>query len=196
MLPGAEIFYELLKLGKFYRDNLHLVLQNTVFGYVVGGSVDHTQVTENRVHCGLIVDDNLNKTLKKIWEIEGVHIEPKVDTEVSLCENHFVSTHRRSCEGRLSNAPFLAIRTLQQLAKDEKSRFLIASETLLYDTYMDDIVRGAPDLQLQSQLKDILQSCAMNLHKWSSNSLELLNNSLSSDVEHSFSTDIDLSVKT
>ncbi|GFX97539.1 integrase catalytic domain-containing protein [Trichonephila clavipes] len=101
---------------------------------------------------------------------------------------------------RLSNAPFLAIRTLQQLAKDEKSRFPLASETLLYDTYMDDIVSGAPDLetaqQLQSQLKDALQSCGMNLHKWSSNFPELLNSSLSSDVEHSFSTDIDLSVKT
>ncbi|GFS81105.1 integrase catalytic domain-containing protein [Trichonephila clavipes] len=100
----------------------------------------------------------------------------------------------------LSNAPFLAIRTLQQLAKDEKSGFILASETLLYDTYMDDIVSGAPDLetaqQLQSQLKDALQSCGMNLHKWSSNSPELLNSSLSSDVEHSFSTDIDISVKT
>ncbi|GFW37752.1 integrase catalytic domain-containing protein [Trichonephila clavipes] len=67
-------------------------------------------------------------------------------------------------------------------------------------TNMDDIVSGAPDLetaqQLQSQLKDALQSCGMNLHKWSSNSPELLNSSLSSDVEHSFSTDIDLSVKT
>ncbi|GFW54613.1 integrase catalytic domain-containing protein [Trichonephila clavipes] len=65
---------------------------------------------------------------------------------------------------------------------------------------MDDIVSRAPDLetaqQLQSQLKDALQSCGMNLHKWSSNSPELLNSSLSSDVEHSFSTDIDLSVKT
>ncbi|GFX18270.1 integrase catalytic domain-containing protein [Trichonephila clavipes] len=102
MLLGAEIFYELLKPGKFYCDNSHLVLQNTVFGYVVSGSVDHThtQVTENRVHCGLIVDDDLNKTLKKFWEIEGVHIEPKVDTEVSLCEDHFVRTHRRNCEGR------------------------------------------------------------------------------------------------
>ncbi|GFX57965.1 integrase catalytic domain-containing protein [Trichonephila clavipes] len=261
MLLGAEIFYELLKPGKFYCDNSHLVLQNTVFGYVVSGSVD--QVTENRVHCGLIVDDDLNKTLKKFWEIEGVHIEPKVDTEVSLCEDHFVRTNRRNCEGEvkedvfetisrfrrhkfafttdiqkmyrqilinpdqqdlqriiwkhgldaeiltyrlktvtygLSNAPFLAIRTLQQLAKDEKSRFPLASETLLYDTYMDDIVSGAPELetaqQLQSQLKDALQSCGMNLHKWSSNSPELLNSSLSSDVEHSFSTDIDLSVKT
>ncbi|GFW61930.1 DUF1758 domain-containing protein [Trichonephila clavipes] len=100
MLLGAEIFYELLKPGKFYCDNSHLVLQNTVFGYVVSGSVDHTQVTKNRVHCGLIVDDDLNKTLKKFCEIEGVHIEPKVDTVVSLCEDHFVRTHRRNCEGR------------------------------------------------------------------------------------------------
>ncbi|GFX22242.1 integrase catalytic domain-containing protein [Trichonephila clavipes] len=138
MLLGAEIFYELLKPGKFYCDHSHLVLQNTVFGYVA-------------VTYGL------------------------------------------------SDAPFLAIRTLQQLGKDEKSRFPLASETLSYDTYMD-IMSGAPDLetpqQLQLQLKDALQSCGMNLHKWSSNSPELLNSLLSSDVEHSFSTDIDLSVKT
>ncbi|GFW12654.1 DUF5641 domain-containing protein [Trichonephila clavipes] len=56
-----------------------------------------------------------------------------------------------------------------QLAKDEKSRFPLASETLLYDTYMYDIVSGAPDLetvhQLQSQLKDDLQSCANRVAK-------------------------------
>ncbi|GFW87394.1 integrase catalytic domain-containing protein [Trichonephila clavipes] len=108
------------------------MLQNTVFGYVVSGSVDHThtQVPENRVHCGLIVNDDLNKTLKKFWEIEGVHIEPKVDTEVSLCEDHFVRTHRRNCEGRyvvsmtlnkdpscLGNSKDIAIRRLNSLWK-------------------------------------------------------------------------------
>ncbi|GFX42710.1 integrase catalytic domain-containing protein [Trichonephila clavipes] len=104
------------------------MLQNTVFGYVVSGSVD--QVTENRVHCRLIVDDDLNKTLKKFWEIEGVHIEPKVDTEASLCEDHFVRTHRRNCEGRyvvsmalnkvpscLGNSKDIAIRRLNSLRK-------------------------------------------------------------------------------
>ncbi|GFW34798.1 integrase catalytic domain-containing protein [Trichonephila clavipes] len=120
-------------------------------------------------------------------------------TNCVLCEE--ILTYRlKTVTYGLSNAPFLAIRTLQQLAKDEKSRFPLASETLLYNTYMDDIVSGAPDLetaqQLQSQLKDALQSCGMNLHKWSSNSPELLNSPLSSDVEHSYSTDIDLSVKT
>ncbi|GBL80867.1 hypothetical protein AVEN_26288-1 [Araneus ventricosus] len=100
----------------------------------------------------------------------------------------------------MSNAPFLAIRTLEQLAEDEKLRFLLASEVLLHDTYMDDIVSGPPDLKtvrrLQSQLRDALQSCGMTLHKWSSNSPELLNSSLSKHVEHSFSVDTDLSLKT
>ncbi|GFW92497.1 integrase catalytic domain-containing protein [Trichonephila clavipes] len=48
MLLGAEIFYELLKPAKFYCDNSHLVLQNTVFGYVVSGSIDHTSYRESR----------------------------------------------------------------------------------------------------------------------------------------------------
>ncbi|GBM66555.1 hypothetical protein AVEN_251973-1 [Araneus ventricosus] len=69
----------------------------------------------------------------------------------------------------MSNAPFLAIGTLQQLAEDEKSRFPLASEVLLHDTYMDDIVSGASDLKtarrLQSQLREALQSCGMTLHK-------------------------------
>ncbi|GBM17928.1 hypothetical protein AVEN_111081-1 [Araneus ventricosus] len=369
MLLGAEIFYELLRPGQIYAQNSQLLLQNTVFGYVVSGSVD--QVAEDRVHCGLILDDDLNKTLKQFWEIESVDVECTGNTEASLCEDHFVRTHKRNKDGRyvvsmalsrypsclgnskdravrqlnslwkrlskdseylslytdflreyedlghlervvessepptqyyiphhgvlrpdklttklrvvfnassptttsislndtmkgdviedvfqtisrfrrhkfaftidiqkmyrqilinpdqqdlqrivwktgpnaevsayrlktvtygMSNAPFLAIRTLQQLAEDEKSRFPLASEVLLHDTYMDDIVRGAPDLEtarrLQSQLRDALKSCGMTLHKWSSNSPELLNSSLSTDVEQSFSVDTDLSVKT
>ncbi|GBO13668.1 hypothetical protein AVEN_149097-1 [Araneus ventricosus] len=107
--------------------------------------------------------------------------------------------NRTQCRGvSLSNAPFLAIRTLQQLAEDEKLRF--PSEVLLHDTYMYNIVSGAPDLEttrrLQSQLRDALRSCGMTLHKWSSNSPELLNSLLSTDVEHSFSVDTDLFVKT
>ncbi|GBM88021.1 hypothetical protein AVEN_149364-1 [Araneus ventricosus] len=100
----------------------------------------------------------------------------------------------------MSKAPFLAIRTLQQLAKDEKLRFPLASEDLLHHTYMDDIVSGAPDLEtalrLQSQLRDVLQSFLITLHKWSSSYPELLNIALSSDMEHSFSVDTYMSVKT
>ncbi|GFV20595.1 uncharacterized protein TNCV_776411 [Trichonephila clavipes] len=132
--------------------------------------------------------------LKKKWHVDPIRFAtPGLDAEI-------LTYRLKTVTYGLSNAPFLAIRTLQQLAKDEKSRFPLASETLLYDMYMDDIVSGALDLetaqQLQLQLKDALQSCGMNLHKWSSNSPELLNSSLSLDAEHSFSTGIDISVKT
>ncbi|GFW06781.1 integrase catalytic domain-containing protein [Trichonephila clavipes] len=45
-----------------------------------------------------------------------------------------------------SSAPFLAVRTLKQLAMDEASRFPFASKVALQDVYMDDIVSGAQDL--------------------------------------------------
>ncbi|GFQ63949.1 uncharacterized protein TNCT_542731 [Trichonephila clavata] len=87
-----------------------------------------------------------------------------------------------------SSAPFLAIRTLKQLAMDEASRFPLASKVALQDVYMDDVVSGAQTLdtarQLQCQLQNMLKTCGMKLHKWNSNSKELFNSS--TDQEHSF----------
>ncbi|GFW06782.1 integrase catalytic domain-containing protein [Trichonephila clavipes] len=97
-----------------------------------------------------------------------------------------------------SSAPFLAVRTLKQLAMDEASRFPFASKVALQDVYMDDIVSGAQDLdtarQLQCQLQNMLETCGMKLRKWNSNSKELLNSS--SDQEHSFSTNAESAIKT
>ncbi|GBN85004.1 hypothetical protein AVEN_184931-1 [Araneus ventricosus] len=128
MLLGAESFYELLRPGQIYAQNLQLLLQNTVFGYVVSGSVD--QVAEDRVHCGLILDDYLNKTLKQFWEIESVDIECTGNTEASFCADYFVRTHKRNKDGRyvvsmdlsrdpscLGNSKDMAVRQLNSLWK-------------------------------------------------------------------------------
>ncbi|GFX35316.1 uncharacterized protein TNCV_101231 [Trichonephila clavipes] len=97
-----------------------------------------------------------------------------------------------------ATAPFLAIRTLKQLAMDEASRFPLAFKVALQDVYMDDVVSGAQNLdtarQLQCQLQNILEACGMKLHKWNSNSKEQLNSS--SDQEHSFSTYAESDIKT
>ncbi|GFY61664.1 uncharacterized protein TNIN_392891 [Trichonephila inaurata madagascariensis] len=93
--------------------------------------------------------------------------------------------------------PFLAIQTLKQLAMDEASRFPLASKVALQDVYMDDVVSGAQNLdtahQLQCQLQNMLETCGMKLHKWNSNSKELLNSS--TDQEHSFSTNAESAIK-
>ncbi|GBO34178.1 hypothetical protein AVEN_160610-1 [Araneus ventricosus] len=71
-----------------------------------------------------------------------------------------------------TSAPFLATRTLQQLAKDERENFPIASKVLLEDFYMDDCLSGASDINqfmaLKKELGELLLRGGMTLHKWCS----------------------------
>ncbi|XP_055928745.1 uncharacterized protein LOC129959875 [Argiope bruennichi] len=92
-----------------------------------------------------------------------------------------------------SCAPHLAIRTIKQLALDEASDFPLASEMVLRDLYMDDGITGAPDIQtaqiLQQQLIKMFARAGMSLHKWTSNSQELLNSFPTSNPENTFPID-------
>lgn len=75
-------------------------------------------------------------------------------------------------------SPFLAIRTLHQLAKDEGRPFPEAAQVLATETYIDDIVSGADTLdeakKLQEDLIKLLKLGHFELRKWTSNSPELL----------------------
>ncbi|GFW55282.1 uncharacterized protein TNCV_116681 [Trichonephila clavipes] len=44
-------------------------------------------------------------------------------------------------------APYLATRTIQQLARDEGEHYLFAASVTIRDIYMDDILTGSSDLQ-------------------------------------------------
>lgn len=77
-----------------------------------------------------------------------------------------------------TSAPYLAIRVLQQIAEDEKETFPVASQILLTDTYVDDVISGTNTVEealfLQNQLFHLLKSGGFHLRKWNSNSLELM----------------------
>ncbi|XP_062557644.1 uncharacterized protein LOC134222513 [Armigeres subalbatus] len=70
-------------------------------------------------------------------------------------------------------APFLATRALQQLAVDEEGRFPLAARATMEDTYMDDVITGANDVetatQMQIQLNAMLSRGGFQLRKWASN---------------------------
>ncbi|CAG7724746.1 unnamed protein product [Allacma fusca] len=72
-----------------------------------------------------------------------------------------------------SSAPYLATRTLQQLAQDEKSGHPIASQVLMNDFYVDDLLSGArtPDeaIHLKRDLTQLLNRGGFNIRKWASN---------------------------
>lgn len=77
-----------------------------------------------------------------------------------------------------SSAPYLAVKTLQRLADDERSNFPLAAEVLKRDFYVDDCMTGSDTLQdaiqLKEQLIGITNAAGWKLLKWSSNSSQLL----------------------
>ncbi|XP_011884112.1 PREDICTED: uncharacterized protein LOC105571257, partial [Vollenhovia emeryi] len=78
----------------------------------------------------------------------------------------------------LNCAPFLALRTLQQLTEDEGSRFPHAITPLTKGRYVDDIFGGAESISeakvITEQLSNICKAGGFPLQKWNSNCPEIL----------------------
>lgn len=77
-------------------------------------------------------------------------------------------------------APFLAVRTIHQLANDEKLIYPIAANRTIHDMYVDDFISGCDSLEdaknLQRDMVQLFKRGGFNLRKWSSNSPEILDN--------------------
>lgn len=73
------------------------------------------------------------------------------------------------------NAPYLAIRTLKQLAEDVKFNYPRAAEIISNDFYMDDMITGFDNesqaLQMYRELKDALNQGGFNIRKFVTNKL-------------------------
>ncbi|KAL4083776.1 hypothetical protein QTP88_029092 [Uroleucon formosanum] len=76
------------------------------------------------------------------------------------------------------SSPFLAIRTLHQLAADEAANHPEVQKVIHTDLYMDDVATGTKceesALQLQQDLINVFKRGGFDLRKWSSNSIALL----------------------
>lgn len=78
----------------------------------------------------------------------------------------------------LKCSPFLAMRTVRQLAIDERDRFPRAADVASHELYMDDLTTSVPTVDegksLSRELIDFFKSGGFHLTKWASNSPELL----------------------
>lgn len=70
-------------------------------------------------------------------------------------------------------APYLATKTLQQLALDEEKTFPLAAKAVIDDTYMDDVITGSDEvetaIEMQRQLSAMSSGGGFRLRKWASN---------------------------
>lgn len=77
-----------------------------------------------------------------------------------------------------SCSPYLAIRTLRQLVVDEGDKYPLASQALMNQVYVDDLILGANSiveaLSLQKEIIELLSQGGFDLRKWTSNCLELV----------------------
>ncbi|XP_043469426.1 uncharacterized protein LOC122503070 [Leptopilina heterotoma] len=88
-------------------------------------------------------------------------------------------------------APFLAIRTLAQLASDESESYPEAARVLKNDFYVDDMLSGSQTfedaMKLRDELIQLLSKGGFNLRKWASNDPNLIKD-LSSESSDSLQT--------
>ena len=77
-------------------------------------------------------------------------------------------------------APFLAIRSVHQLADDESLEFPEACEILKRDLYVDDLLTGANTLseilKIRDDIIEVLKRGKFNIRKWGSNHRHALDN--------------------
>ncbi|XP_075150806.1 uncharacterized protein LOC142224913 [Haematobia irritans] len=92
-------------------------------------------------------------------------------------------------------APYLAIRCLKEISRENKMHFPLAASFLEKNFYVDDGLGGADNLntalEIQRQLQQVMAQYGFNLRKWSANHIHLLHNIPEYDQEVSldFSTD-------
>jgi len=90
----------------------------------------------------------------------------------------------------VSSAPYLAIRTLQQLVKDEGESFPLAVKAVMKDIFVDDILTGSNTVQevllLKSELISLLNLGGFELKKWASNHPDVLKDVFESNKEIKF----------
>lgn len=85
-------------------------------------------------------------------------------------------------------APYLAIRTLQQLADDVQSIYPLASDILQNSLYVDDAMVGthtiASAIEARTQLVKALKSGGFDMRKWTSNSKAVIADIPTEDLLH------------
>lgn len=79
-----------------------------------------------------------------------------------------------------ASAPYMAMRTLEQLAADEAERFPVGSKVVKSDFHVDDLLTGDDTVdkvvEIWNQTKNLLQTAKFPMRKWSSNSDKILEN--------------------
>ncbi|XP_066600734.1 uncharacterized protein [Prorops nasuta] len=180
LTKGKKCLYDFLLKGPALQRDLSLILLNwRQYRYVFTADII-------KMFRQIQVANKDQEFQRIVWSPSQT--DPPVDYRLTIV------TYGTSC------APFLAIRTLQQIAIDEAFRFPLGSQCLNSNTYVDDTFAGANELSIaktiRQELIDILKTAGMELDKWAANHSELLPRSVRCSDEEQKIIGEDDSIKT
>ncbi|XP_066593609.1 uncharacterized protein [Prorops nasuta] len=93
----------------------------------------------------------------------------------------------------VSAAPFLAIRTIHQLADDESENFPVAAGILKRDLYVDDLLTGADTMEalysVRNEVIEVFSRGGFDIRQWASNEEKALKDLVDKSVHAEFVID-------
>nr|XP_012152122.1 PREDICTED: uncharacterized protein LOC105664030 [Megachile rotundata] len=155
---------------KLQDDLLYILLRFRLHQYVITGDIE-------KMYRQFIVRPKDRKYQRILWR--------DTDGEIQTYELQRVTFG-------LSAAPYLSIRCLFQLAKDEGHRFPEAAKILTRDFYVDDALTGASSIKearaIREQLTKLLSLAGLNIRQWAANHKAILRDLPEQDKKRSFGT--------
>ncbi|XP_055527336.1 uncharacterized protein LOC129719952 [Wyeomyia smithii] len=97
---GAQVFFELIRRGHQKIGKDKPLLQNSVFGWLVSGLQYNDTTEQTQLHCHLATYRELEKRVRKFWELENCQVNSTWSLEEKECENSFTATTGRDSTGR------------------------------------------------------------------------------------------------
>ena len=141
-------------------------IQNTIFEQVLRFRLHSYVITADieKMYRQILIHPDDRKFQKILWPYRGKLRDFQLNTVTF----------------GIAAAPFLAIRTLQQLACDEAHDFPRASKLLLRDFYVDDFISGADSIEdilaIRDEMITLLRKGGFHIRQWSSNHQSVLSN--------------------
>lgn len=101
LILGASIFWPALLEGRIKSDNQFPTLQNTSFGWIVGGSrnCEPVSLSTTLSFTTFVKQSNIETYLEKFWELEDCSLTNNKDY-TNPCESLFSETTYRADDGR------------------------------------------------------------------------------------------------
>ncbi|XP_039311874.1 uncharacterized protein LOC105204988 [Solenopsis invicta] len=143
----------------------------------------------------------LTADIEKMYRQILVHDEDRRYQRILWRKNGKIKTFQlNTLTFGIASSPFLAIRTIQKLADDERSSYPRAAEVIESHLYVDDLLTGTETIDEARKLRDdiisLLALGGFSIRQWASNDKRVINDLPMNALHENFALNTDRALKT